>query len=401
MEKINFEELKKVLEREEENIEKQVKEIIEKVKKEGDKGVIYFTEKFDGIKLKNLKVSKEERAESKKYLKGEIFEYIKEAEKRIEKYHKKQLPKNFKIKEKEIEIEFKFSPLEKVGIYIPAGQSPLLSTCLMTLIPAKIAGVKEIYVSSPPSFNGKIHPLIVAICDYLGVKDIFSIGGVQAISAFAFGTETVPKVDLIAGPGNKYVNKAKKLLYGEVGIDLPAGPSEVVIFSDSSGKEEFIEYDLKAQIEHTDGIGILITTDKKLGSSISGKVEKGYWLYVENEKEAVEIINYVAPEHLQIISKKPDMFLKNCKAGAIFLGNYTPATIGDYFAGPSHVLPTGRSARFSSGISVFTFLRSYAVIKAKESFIKKYRKFIEIIAEFEGLKNHKKSITVRKNIRPY
>ena len=394
MEKISFEKLK-LLKKEEKDIENQVREIIERVKEERDKAIFYFTEKFDNVKLRSLKISEEERKESKEILKGEIFESIKMAKERIEKYHKKQLPKGFKIKEKDIEIEFKFSPVEKVGIYIPGGQAPLISTVLMTVIPAKIAGVKEIYVSSPPSYSGKIHPLIVAVCDYLEVRDIFSVGGVQAISGFAYGTETIPKVDLIIGPGNKYVNTAKKILYGEVGIDLPAGPSEVVIFSDSSGNIEFIEYDLKAQMEHTDGTGILITTDKKIGEEISKKVEKGYLIFVKDEKEAIEIINYISPEHLQIISKRPDIFIKNCKAGAIFIGNYTSAVIGDYFAGPSHVLPTGKTARFSSGLSVFTFLRSYAVIKCKKEFIKKYGRYIEKIGEIEGLKNHIKSIKIR------
>jgi len=393
MEKISFEKLK--LLKSKEDIENEVKEIIEKVEKEKDKAIFYFTEKFDNVKLDSLKVSEKERKESWKSLKGEIFLSIRKAKERIEKYHKRQIPKGFKIKEKNIEIEFKFSPIEKVGVYIPGGQAPLISTVLMTVIPAKIAGVKEIYVSSPPSFSGKVHPLIVAVCDYLGVKEIFSVGGVQAISGFAFGTETIPKVDLIVGPGNKYVNTAKKLLYGVVGIDLPAGPSEVVIFSDSSGNEKFIEYDLKAQMEHTDGIGILITTDEKIGEKVAKRVEKGYLILVKDEKEAIEIINYISPEHLQIISKKPDIFIKNCKAGAIFIGNYTSAVIGDYFAGPSHVLPTGKTARFSSGLSVFTFLRSYAIIKCKKEFIKKYGKYIEKMGEIEGLKNHINSIKLR------
>lgn len=393
MEKISFEKLK--LLKSKEDIENEVKEIIEKVEKEKDKAIFYFTEKFDNVKLDSLKVSEKERKESWKSLKGEIFLSIRKAKERIEKYHKRQIPKGFKIKEKNIEIEFKFSPIEKVGVYIPGGQAPLISTVLMTVIPAKIAGVKEIYVSSPPSFSGKVHPLIVAVCDYLGVKEIFSVGGVQAISGFAFGTETIPKVDLIVGPGNKYVNTAKKLLYGVVGIDLPAGPSEVVIFSDSSGNEKFIEYDLKAQMEHTDGIGILITTDEKIGEKVAKRVEKGYLILVKDEKEAIEIINYISPEHLQIISKKPDIFIKNCKAGAIFIGNYTSAVIGDYFAGPSHVLPTGKTARFSSGLSVFTFLRSYAIIKCKKEFIKKYGKYIEKMGEIEGLKNHINSIKIR------
>lgn len=396
MKKIDFEELKKIVEKREEGIEENVKEIIEKVKKDKDKAILYFTKKFDKVDLREIKVNQKEIEESKKFLKDEIFDSIKKAKERIEKYHKKQIPKGFKIKEKDIEIEFKFSPVEKVGVYIPGGQVPLISTILMTIIPAKIAGVKEIYVSSPPTYNGKVHPLIVSVCSYLGVKKVFQVGGVCAISAFAFGTETIPKVDLVVGPGNKYVNTAKKLLFGKVGIDLLAGPSEVVVFSDGSGNEKFIEYDLKAQIEHRDGLGILITTDAKLGNCLSEKIKEGYWIFVKDEKSAIEIINYISPEHLQIISKKPEIFIKNCKAGAIFVGNYTPVAIGDYFAGPSHVLPTGKSASFSSGLSVYTFLRSYAIIKCKKSFIKKYGRYIEKLAEIEFLVEHKNSIKIRK-----
>ncbi len=396
MKKIDFEQLKKIIEqRKEEDIEENVREIIEKVKKDKDRAILYFTKKFDKVDLKKIKVSKEEIKKSREELQDELFHSIKKAAERIENYHKKQLPKGFKMREKDVEIEFNFIPIEKVGIYIPAGQAPLISTILMTVIPAKIAKVKEIYICSPPSYNGKVHPLIIAVSSWLGVKEIFQVGGVQAISGFAFGTETIPKVDLVVGPGNKYVNTAKRLLFGEVGIDLLAGPSELVIFSDSSGKVDFIEYDLKAQIEHTDGLGILITTDEKLASLLSEKVENGYCIVVKDEKEAIEIINYICPEHLQVFSKKPYLF-KKCKAGAIFIGDYTPATIGDYFAGPSHVLPTGQAARFSSGLSVYNFLRSYSIIKSKKEFIKKNGKYIEKLTKIEGLKQHKNSIKIRE-----
>ena len=398
MRKLNFEELRQLLscrEKEERKLENLVREIIEKVKKEGDTAIIHFTEKFDGVKLENLKVNEEEKEKAKENFK-EILEIIKKTAERIERYHKKQFPSGFKIKEKYATIDFKFSPVKKTGIYIPGGQSPLISTVLMTVIPAKVAGVEEIYITSPPSYNGKVHPLIVAVADFLGVKEIFSVGGAQAIGAFAYGTETIPAVDIIAGPGNKYVNMAKKIVYGKVGIDLPAGPSEVIIFSDNSGKKEFIEADLKAQMEHTDGTGIFITTSEKLGKYLSNKVKGGYWIKVKNEKEALKIINFVAPEHLQIISKKEDFLIKNSTAGAIFVGNYTPSTTGDYFAGPSHVLPTGRSARFSSGLSVYTFLRGYAVIKTKKEFYRKYGEIIEKFPEIENLKNHLFSISIRR-----
>ncbi len=398
MRKLNFEELRKLLsckEEEEKELENIVREIIEKVKKEGDNAIIHFTEKFDGVKLKNLKVKKEEREKAKEKFK-EILETVEKTAERIERYHKKQLLSGFKIKERYATIDFKFSPVKRTGIYIPGGQSPLISTVLMTVIPAKVAGVEEIYISSPPSYDGKVHPLIVAVADFFGVKEIFSAGGAQAIGGFAYGTETIPSVDIIAGPGNKYVNMAKKIVYGKVGIDLPAGPSEVVIFSDNSGKKEFIETDLKAQMEHTDATGIFITTSEKLGKYLSRKVKGGYWIKVKDEKEALKIINFIAPEHLQIISKNEDFLVKNSIAGALFVGNYTPSATGDYFAGPSHVLPTGKSARFSSGLSVYTFLRGYAVIKTKKEFYRKYGEIIEKFPEIENLKNHLLSLRIRR-----
>ncbi|HDD64669.1 MAG TPA: histidinol dehydrogenase [Firmicutes bacterium] len=394
MKKVDFEFLKRKR-FEKDGIEKKVRDIIEKVKKEGDKALFYFTEKFDGVRLNQLKVKNSEISSAKKFLSPEILKIIKETSKRIERYHKKQLPSKFSIKENDITLEFLFSPIEKVGIYIPAGQSPLLSTILMTVIPAKIAGVKKIFIASPPSYDGKVHPLILATCNFLGINDIFSIGGAQAISAFAFGTETVPKVDLIAGPGNEYVNTAKRLVYGEVGVDLPAGPSEIVIFSDKSGNDKFIEMDLKSQMEHKGGLGIFITTSERLGEKISKRVKEGYWILVRNSDEAVEIINFIKPEHLQIICRNPEKILNRVIAGAIFVGNYSPATIGDYFAGPSHVLPTGKTAGFSSGLSVYTFLRSYAVIEAKKEFFDKYGEIIKKFAEIEGLKMHSESISIR------
>ncbi|MCM8762405.1 MAG: histidinol dehydrogenase, partial [Candidatus Omnitrophica bacterium] len=300
------------------------------------------------------------------------------------------------LKEGDISVEFRFSPIESAGIYIPAGQVPLISTALMTVIPAYVAGVKKICVASPPSFQGSVHPLMTGVLGYLGIKNIFAVGGAQAIAAFAYGTETIPKVDVIAGPGNRYVNTAKLLVSGDVGIDTPAGPSELVIFSDGTGNPAFVSADINAQIEHKEGLGILITTSEKFGEKVSREVKGGYWIYVKNSKEAVEIINYIAPEHLQLMCKEPERLLKEVIAGAIFVGDYSPAALGDYFAGPSHTLPTGRSARFSSGISVYTFLRSYAVILCKAGLYKKYGRLIDVFPEIEGLPFHKRSLSIRR-----
>ena len=397
MKKINHLQLEKILKdrrQKDKKTEKVVREIIERVKKEKDKGLLYYTEKFDKVKVEKIKVEDKEIEESYKKLDKDLIEAIKISSKKIEKYHKKQIPSEFTLKEETYNISFKFKPVESAGIYIPGGQSPLISTILMSTIPAKIAGVKNIHIATPPSKNTHY---ILGTCKILGIKNIYRVGGAQAIAAFAYGTETIPEVDIIVGPGNKYVNTCKKIISGDKKIDLPAGPSEVVIFSDSSGNSKFIEYDLKAQMEHTDGFGLLITTDEKLGEKISKKVKGGYLMIVKNKKEALKTINLIAPEHLQIISRNPSFLVENSIAGAIFIGNYTPATIGDYFAGPSHILPTEQTARFFSGLSVFTFLRSYAVIEAKKEFYKKYGKYIEKLAETEGLKNHSLTIKIRDN----
>lgn len=397
MKRITFSELKDLLEdNRDSEIEEKVRDILEKVKNRGDKALIEFTKEFDGIEDVKIKVSEEEIQRTKKSINKKVIKAIETAKKRIEIYHKKQMPKGFILKERDISVEFRFSPVESAGIYIPAGQAPLVSTVLMTVVPAYVAGVKRIYVASPPSFDGSVHPLIAGTLGYLGIRDIFAVGGAQAIAAFAYGTETIPKVDVIAGPGNKYVNKAKILLSGKVGIDTPAGPSELVIFSDNTGSPKFISADMNAQIEHIEGIGILITTSEKLAEKVSKEVKGGYWVYVKDYKEAIRIINSIAPEHLQIMCKEPEKLLKEVIAGAIFVGNYSPVALGDYFAGPSHTLPTGRSPRFSSGVSVYTFLRSYAVISGREGLYKNYGRLVEVFPEIEGLHFHKKSLSIRR-----
>jgi len=282
MKKINHLQLEKILKNkkvEDKKTEAIVKEIIERVKKEKDKGLFYYTEKFDKVKIKKIKVENKEIEESYKKLDKDLIEAIKISSKKIENYHKRQIPSEFKLKEETYSVSFKFKPVESAGIYIPGGQFPLISTVLMSVIPAKIAGVKKIYIATPPSKNTHY---ILGVCAYLGIKNIYKVGGAQAIAAFAYGTETIPEVDIIVGPGNKYVNTCKKIISGDKKIDLPAGPSEVVIFSDSSGNSKFIEYDLKAQMEHTDGLGFFITTDEKLAREISKKVKGGYLMTVKS-----------------------------------------------------------------------------------------------------------------------
>ena len=397
MKKITQEWLKKILDKgKDDTIERKVSSIIEEVRKKGDKALIQLTERFDGVKDVEIKVPEAEIVKARRGIDRKLLQVIEVVRKRIEKYHRKQMPERWTVREKGLSISFEFSPVETVGIYIPAAQSPLVSTVLMAVVPAYVAGVKEVFVASPPSFKGSVHPVITGVLGYLGVENIFAIGGAQAIAAFAYGTETVPRVDVIAGPGNKYVNTAKILVSGHVGIDTPAGPSELVIFSDGSGRPEFIAADMNAQIEHRNGLGILITTSEKLGGIVSKKVKGGYWLYVKTKEEAVRAINEITPEHLQLMCKSPERMIKKVIAGAVFIGDYSPATLGDYFAGPSHILPTGKTARFSSGLSVYTFLRSYSVISGSQHFYKKYGQLMEILPEIEGLAFHKASLNIRR-----
>ncbi len=397
VEKIAIERLKSILAvRKDREIDKKVVSILDEVKRRGDAALKEFTERFDGVKVKSIRVPAGEIIEAEKNIDKGVMSAVVHTARRLEKYHSRQMPEGFTIREKGCSVEFRFSPVETVGIYIPAGQAPLISTVLMTVIPARVAGVKNIYVASPPSYRGKVHPLILGVLGHLGIRDIFAVGGAQAIAAFAYGTETVPAVDVIAGPGNRYVETAKRFLYGRVGIDVPAGPSEVVVFTDGSADADFIEADMRAQIEHTDGLGILLTTSEKTGRGLSNRIKGGYWLKVKDRKEAVEVINLIAPEHLQVMCKKPHSIARNVVAGAIFVGDWSSAVLGDYFAGSSHVLPTGRTARFASGVSVYTFLRSYVLVEADAGFYRQYGELMEILPEMEGLLEHRESISIRR-----
>ena len=377
-------------------IEKKVREIISAVKKDGDSALLNLTKKYDGVKLKKLKVEEKEIKNASLSLNESLKNGISIAKRRIEEFHRKELPDDFVLKKKDSYLKKVFVPLETVGIYIPAGTAPLFSTVLMTVIPAKIAGVKRIILISPPRKNGKIDPYILATASLCGVREIYKIGGAQAIAALALGTKTIPRVDKIIGPGNRYVTIAKRLLFGYVDVDLLAGPSEVLILADKSAKPLFVETDLLAQSEHNGGLAILITNSITLLKKVEKKVKSGYVMLLKNKKEMIETANRIAPEHLQIMMEAPEKIVKKIKnSGAIFLGNYSPAAIGDYLAGPSHTLPTGGSARFFSGLSALSFLKGFSVICWKKGEIKKLGGLIEKLAKIEGLPEHAKSIKIR------
>ncbi len=397
MQQVNWTDLQKILQqsRFSPEIEKKVRMIIDRVKEKGDEALFACTELFDGARIRKLRVSEKEIRASRRYFKGEIKTALQQARLRIEVYHRNQIPSKFVQKEKDCRIEFCWAPLDVVGIYVPSSQAPLVSSVLMTVVPAKVAGCQRIVVCTPPGRDGKVNPYLLSCLDWLGIKDIFKVGGAQAVAAMALGTESIPQVDKVVGPGSVYVNTAKKLLFGETGVDTLAGPSELVIFSDESGVPAVIAADLAAQMEHVGGTGILLTTCESLGRKVELLVRDGYWLLVKNEEQALNIINQLAPEHLQILCWNPSVFIPRAVAGVIFVGEATPTVIGDYFAGPSHVLPTQQAARHSSGVSVYTFLRSYAVIRASKDFLKKWGNTVKKMALLEGLTAHARSIEIR------
>jgi len=290
----------------------------------------------------------------------------------------------------------KITPLESVGIYIPAGTAPLVSTVYMTVIPAKIAGVKRITIITPPNEYANAHPYVLVMANLLGINEIYKAGGAQAIAALAFGTKTIPKVDKIVGPGNIFVSEAKRQVFGFVDIDMLAGPSEVVVIADDSANPEYVAADMAAQSEHLMGLSVLITKSKRIANLIKQQPFKGYIVIVKNLKEAADIANRIAPEHLQLMVKDPIKLSKLIKnAGCILLGEYTPTALSDYVAGPSHVLPTGGSAKFFSGLSIWDFLKGIHVVSYSKRALEIVKNDIEKIAALEGLNKHIESVKKR------
>ncbi len=423
----NTKETKKRIERivnrrtllEDKRLEKQIKEIIEDVRKKGDRALLRYTKKFDGVSLssKSLRVSKREIEDAKRSVDKDFIEALKKAYQNIKRYHEKQLPRSFKISpRKGVNLEERFQPIKRVGIYIPGGRASYPSAVLMAGIPAKIAGVKEIVMVSPPQRNGKLSPYILMAADPVGIKEIYKAGGAQAIAALAYGTETIPKVDKIVGPGNIYVTLAKKLVYGEVDIDMLAGPSEILILADESANPSFIASDLIAQAEH-DKLSwpLLISTSLRLARKVEQEIRKqvkpltrreiinaslknnGALIVTKDLKEAIELTNEMAPEHLEIMTRNPGQVAKKIRnAGAIFLGPYSSESVGDYIAGPSHILPTSGTARFYSPLGVRDFMKSSHVISYSKKALKREAKEIIELAQREGLDGHAKAIEVRR-----
>ncbi|MCX5698150.1 MAG: histidinol dehydrogenase [Candidatus Omnitrophica bacterium] len=382
-------------------VEDKVRKIIDDVRLFGDEALIKYTKKFDGVKLmpRQLKVSEIEISGAYANISPHFVSSLKVVIENVNRFYRKQLRKSWRMKGTEgVVLGENYTSLEKVGVYIPAGTAPLVSTVYMTVLPAKLAGVKKIVLISPPDKNGYINPHILVVADLLKVDEIYRVGGAQGIAALAYGTKVIPRVDKIVGPGNIYVSEAKRQVFGRVDIDMIAGPTELVVIANRFSDPKFIVADLAAQAEHAKGLAILITNSKGLAKEVKSQMDgfNGYIILTKNLKQAVEIANKIAPEHLEILVQNPGKLLKGIKnAGAIFLGPYSPVALGDYVAGPSHVLPTQGTARFFSGLSVTDFIKSSHIISYSKKALEKIREPLEKIAGIEGLQKHVDSVKSR------
>lgn len=397
-------------------VESSVAEIIAQVQKEGDKAVRDYTIKFDGSMPEKTELTKEDMQLSSKACSTEFLAALSHASENIRNYHERQKQQSwFETKANGVMMGQRIRGLSRVGIYVPGGTAAYPSSVLMNAIPAKIAGVGEIIMATPPAKGGKPNPAIMAAALEAGVDRVFQIGGAQAIAALAYGTETIPAVDKIVGPGNIYVATAKKQLYGTVGIDMVAGPSEILILADDTAKPKFLAADLMSQAEHDVlASAILLTTSEKIAeetvkeltrqiAALSRReiIEKsldhyGAIVVCSSMDEAIDFANELAPEHLEVCTKNPMEYLGRIdNAGSVFLGNYAPEPLGDYYAGPNHVLPTGGTARFFSPLSVDTFVKKSSFLYYTKETLSTARHDITVLAKTEGLTAHANSIEVR------
>lgn len=398
-----------------EDVNQVVKEILQDVKTYGDQKVFEYTKLFDGVELKSIKVTKEEIDEAFKRIDPLLLNDLKQAKENIYAYHVEQKFKPYVINKEGITLKQIVRPIEKVGIYVPGGTAAYPSTVLMNGVPAQIAGVKNIVMITPPNKEGKIKDSIIVAATIAGVTEIYKVGGAQGIAALAYGTASIPKVYKIVGPGNIYVAMAKKEVLGYVGIDMIAGPSEILIIADQYANPNYIACDLMSQAEHDPlASAICITTSIDLAnqiknaliSQIKGLTRKdiiesslknfGAIMVVETIKEAIELSNRIAPEHLELLIENPENVMDLIQnAGSIFLGPYTPEPVGDYFAGPNHTLPTSSTSRFSSGLSVTDFMKKMSVSSYSKDALKKAKDSIIRLAFEEGLDAHAKAIAIR------
>ncbi|MBQ8392850.1 MAG: histidinol dehydrogenase [Clostridia bacterium] len=399
------------------NVEGVVSEIIANVIKNKDKALFEYCEKFDKATLSALEVTEEEIDEAFASVDAEFVSVIKEAAENIRDFHKRQVRNSFVISEKDgVVTGQKVMPIEKVGLYVPGGTAAYPSTVLMDSIPAKIAGCREIVMVTPPTKDGRVNPVILAAAKIAGVDRIFKVGGAQAIAALAYGTESIPKVDKIVGPGNAYVAEAKKQVFGKVNIDMIAGPSEILVVADSTCNPAYVSADVLSQAEHDRmASAVLVTDSYEFARKVSDELERqipmlpraeiarysidnnGKIIVAENNLMlAIDIANEIAPEHLEICVDNPFDYLDKIKhAGSIFMGKYCPEALGDYFAGPNHTLPTSGTARFSSPLSVDDFVKKSQFTYYTKDALSKVADKVSYFAKKEGLDAHAKSATIR------
>ncbi len=398
------------------DVEATVAEIIDTVRKEGDRALYAYCEKFDGARLSSLQVSEEEIEEAVAAVEPKFLEILEKAARNIRKFHEKQVRNSFMINDEDgIVVGQKIIPVDRAGLYVPGGTAAYPSTVLMDSIPAKIAGCREVVITTPPGKNGKVNPVILAAAKIAGVDKIFKIGGAQAVAALAYGTESVPKVDKIVGPGNAFVAEAKKQVFGQVSIDMIAGPSEILIVADGNTNPRHAAADLLSQAEHDKlASAVLVTDSEALAKAVQMELERqiplleraeiarasidknGKIIVAPDLSVAVEISNEIAPEHLELCVDNPFDWLDKIRhAGSIFMGRNCPEALGDYFAGPNHTLPTSGTAKFSNPLSVDDFVKKTQYTYYTKDALAKVAEDVAFFATKEGLTAHAKSATVR------
>lgn len=398
--------------------ESTVAEIINNVRQNKDKALFEYTAKFDKAEINadNIKVTRQEIDEAYKQLDSDFIEVMKKSAENIRVFHEKQKRNTWiDTQENGSILGQRILPIELSGVYVPGGKAAYPSSVLMNVVPAKVAGVERIVMCTPPGADGKVNPGTLVAADIAGVTEVYKVGGAQAIAAMAFGTESVPKVDKITGPGNIFVALAKKACFGYVSIDSIAGPSEILVIADETANPRYVAADLLSQAEHDElASAILITTSEKLANEVSEEIDGflktlsraniiqksldnyGYAFVAENMQDAIDAANTIASEHLEIITANPfETMTKIKNAGAIFLGSYSSEPLGDYFAGPNHILPTNGTARFFSPLSVDDFVKKTSIISYSEDALRAVHKDIELFAQKEGLTAHANSIAVR------
>ena len=395
-----------------------VREILQTVKRQGDKAVLHYTDEFDKqtLKAEELRVTGSELDAAYQQVSKELLGAVRLACRQIEAFHRQRVPKSWvHFGDDEVVLGKRYTPVDRAGLYVPGGRAAYPSTVLMNAIPAHVAAVPHVVMVTPPGLGGAINPAVLVAAQEAGVQEIYRIGGAQAIAALAYGTETIPKVNVITGPGNIYVTLAKKLVYGTVGIDSLAGPSEVLVIADETANPVHVAADLLAQAEHDPmAAAILLTTDAALAKNVQLALERqlvdhprridtekaiahyGLIILVESLEAAAELSNEFAPEHLELEVKDPWALLPQIRhAGAIFLGYSTPEAVGDYLAGPNHTLPTSGAARYASALGVETFLKHSSIIQYSQTALQKVAGAIDVLATAEGLPSHADSVRRR------